>query len=122
MRPGAFLPAFSLRRPVTTSMLLAATLVLGAISYSGIPVQLMPRGYDHPYLWVWMPYNNASPQEVERTIAVTGNAALVALLQNQAVFAQEVDADLFVAAIPDDVATSSLRFDRETTAQDLLAD
>ncbi len=68
MRVGSSLPAFSLRRPITTSMILAATLVLGAIAYGGIPVQLMPRGFDHPFLWVWMPYTNASPQEVEQTI------------------------------------------------------
>jgi HAE1 family hydrophobic/amphiphilic exporter-1 len=68
MRLGSFLPAFSLRRPVTTAMVLVATLVLGAIAYQGIPVQLMPRGFDYPFLWVWMPYTNASPQEVEQTI------------------------------------------------------
>jgi len=68
VRVGSSLPAFSLRRPITTSMILAATLVLGAIAYGGIPVQLMPRGFDHPFLWVWMPYTNASPQEVEQTI------------------------------------------------------
>lgn len=45
-----------------------ALLVLGGISYARIPVQLMPTGYDFPFIWMWAPYRNASPQEVERQI------------------------------------------------------
>jgi len=60
--------AIALRRPVTVSMGLLALLVLGAISWVRIPVQLMPTGYDFPFIWMWAPYRNASPQEVERQI------------------------------------------------------
>lgn len=49
---------------------------------------------------------------VARSIAVTGDAALVANLQNQAIFANKTGAALWVAAIPDDVDQASLRFDR----------
>ena len=29
----------------------------------------MPSGFENPYLWVWIPYPNANPQEVEEQIA-----------------------------------------------------
>ena len=65
---SSMLPRFALRRPVTVTMGLAAMLVLGAIAWQRIPVQLMPTGYDFPFVWMWAPYRNASPQEVERQI------------------------------------------------------
>ena len=65
---GSLLPRFSLNRPVTVSMFLVAILVMGALSWQRIPVQLMPSGYDFPYLWVWMPYRDSTPQETERQI------------------------------------------------------
>ncbi|MCO4769069.1 MAG: efflux RND transporter permease subunit [Deltaproteobacteria bacterium] len=65
---GSSIASIALRRPVTVSMGLLALLVLGAISYARIPVQLMPTGYDFPFIWMWAPYRNASPQEVERQI------------------------------------------------------
>ena len=68
MGAGSRLPRFALRRPVTVSMGLLAMLVLGAIAWTRIPVQLMPTGYDFPFVWMWAPYRNASPQEVERQI------------------------------------------------------
>jgi len=67
-RVGRSLPALALRRPVTVVMGMLALLVLGGISYARIPVQLMPTGYDFPFIWMWAPYRNASPQEVERQI------------------------------------------------------
>ena len=65
---GEVLPRFALRRPVTVTMGLLAMLVMGAIAWTRIPVQLMPTGYDFPFVWMWAPYRNASPQEVERQI------------------------------------------------------
>lgn len=66
--PATMLPRFALNRPVTVSMILLAILVLGAISWVKIPVQLMPSGYDYPYIWVWMPYRDGTPRETERQI------------------------------------------------------
>jgi len=65
---GGLLPRFALNRPVTVSMLLLAIAVLGAISWVRIPVQLMPSGFDYPYLWVWVPYPDSTPRETERMI------------------------------------------------------
>ena len=67
-RAGSLLPRLALKRPVTVSMGLLAMLVMGAIAWSRIPVQLMPTGYDFPFVWMWAPYPNASPQEVERQV------------------------------------------------------
>ena len=67
-RPGVSLPGLALKRPVTVSMGILAMLVLGAIAWVRTPVQLMPTGYDFPFIWMWAPYRNASPQEVERQI------------------------------------------------------
>jgi hydrophobic/amphiphilic exporter-1 (mainly G- bacteria), HAE1 family len=61
-------PRFALSRPVTVSMMLLAVLVMGLLSWQRIPVQLMPGGYDFPYLWVWMPYRDSTPRETERQI------------------------------------------------------
>jgi len=65
---GSLLPRFAVHRPVTVTMILLATLVLGAIAWARIPVQLMPSGYDFPYIWVWMPYPDSTPRETERQI------------------------------------------------------
>ena len=52
----------------------------------------------------------------ERSIAVTGTAALAANLQNQAIFADMAGATLEVAAIPYDTEQADLRFDRDEMA------
>jgi len=64
----SLLPRFALARPVTVSMILVAVLVMGLLSWQRIPVQLMPGGYDFPYIWVWMPYRASTPRETERQI------------------------------------------------------
>ena len=66
--PGSVLPRFALSRPVTVAMMLVAVLVMGVLSWQRIPVQLMPGGYDFPYLWIWIPYSDSTPRETERQI------------------------------------------------------
>jgi len=66
---GFALPAFSLRKPVTVMVGLAALLVLGAMAYLRIPVQLLPEGLTMPFLLVHINYWNATPREVEEQIA-----------------------------------------------------
>ncbi len=69
MNHRAFLPNFSVNRPVTVIMMLAAILVVGVISYSKIKLELMPPGFTPPFLRIYVPYPNANPQEVEEQIA-----------------------------------------------------
>ena len=68
MRRSSSVAEFCLRRPVAVGMLTLSSLVLGVIAFFQIPVQLMPTGYDFPYLWLWIPYEHSSPQEMERAV------------------------------------------------------
>jgi HAE1 family hydrophobic/amphiphilic exporter-1 len=63
------LPRFSVNRPVTVVMILAALLVVGAIAYHRIPLALFPEGYEEKALGVFVPYPNASPRDIEQKIA-----------------------------------------------------
>ncbi len=62
------LPALSFDRPVTVLMLFAACLVIGVLAYTRVPLQMMPNGFEPGFLWVWVPYNDASPTEVDEQI------------------------------------------------------
>ncbi|OQY27991.1 MAG: hypothetical protein B6244_08585 [Candidatus Cloacimonetes bacterium 4572_55] len=62
-------PRFALNRPITVFMAILGLLVIGAIAFSRIPVELMPEGFIPPFLGVWAPYPNANPQEIEEQIA-----------------------------------------------------
>ena len=48
----AALPRFSLQRPVTVLVLMLSALVVGAVATLGIPLELIPRGYQAPQLVV----------------------------------------------------------------------
>ncbi len=58
---------YSIRHPVTICMLLLCCLVLGGMSLMRIPLILLPE-VDFPQVEVYVPYPNASPEQVERTI------------------------------------------------------
>jgi HAE1 family hydrophobic/amphiphilic exporter-1 len=62
------LPKFSLRRPVTVTMILIAVLVIGFVSYTRIKLDLFPSGFNPPFLGVFVPYSDANPKEVEEQI------------------------------------------------------
>lgn len=65
----SLLPKFSINRPVTVLMTLLALLVVGYISFTQISVDLMPKGFEVPFLGVWAPYPNSNPKEVEEQVA-----------------------------------------------------
>ncbi len=69
MNKQAFLPRLAVNRPVTIIVTFLAILVVGFIAYQQIPIELLPSGFNPPYLGVWIPYRNANPQEVEQQIA-----------------------------------------------------
>jgi len=58
------LPSFSLRRRVSVVVLLATILVVGVIAGLGIPLELIPRGYEEPSLMVAAVWNDAPSQEM----------------------------------------------------------
>ncbi|MBN2433585.1 MAG: efflux RND transporter permease subunit [Acidobacteria bacterium] len=61
------LSEFSIKYPVTICMALVCFMVLGTISIIKIPVELLPE-VDFPHVQVFVPYPNASPEQVEQTI------------------------------------------------------
>ncbi|MDX1677757.1 efflux RND transporter permease subunit [Arsukibacterium sp.] len=57
----------ALSRPVTVTMLFISLLLFGSLASRLLPLEMFP-GIDIPQLYVNVPYNNASPAEVERLI------------------------------------------------------
>lgn len=58
---------FSVSRPVAVTMRIAALVLLGAISFSRLPIDLLPR-VDLPIVAVSTNWNNTPPQEMETQI------------------------------------------------------
>lgn len=68
--PGRFsLPGFAIRRPVMMCMLLLSVMILGAIAFYKTPLEFIMR-VDVPFLWCYIPYPGATPQQVEQEVAV----------------------------------------------------
>ena len=64
---GSALAAFSVRRPVTIAMLFLSMVVMGLIAATRIPLVLLPD-IQFPFLIVYVPYPNATPQQIQETI------------------------------------------------------
>jgi hydrophobic/amphiphilic exporter-1 (mainly G- bacteria), HAE1 family len=63
------LPRFSLDRRITVLVLLASTLVVGAVAAIGIPLELFPRGFTAPHLGISVPWSDApAPEVMEKVI------------------------------------------------------
>lgn len=58
---------FAVHRPVVTTMVTLIVIILGAISFSRLPVDLMPD-ISFPTLSISTSYENASPEEIEELI------------------------------------------------------
>lgn len=69
MQRESFLAKLAVNRPVTITVTLIAILVVGIVAYQKIPIELLPSGFNPPFMGVWIPYPNANPQEVEEQIA-----------------------------------------------------
>ena len=63
-----WLPAFSVRRPITTIMIFLAFCVLGMIAWSRIPLELFPSDFSGRSLWVWVPCGQSAPRESEANV------------------------------------------------------
>lgn len=63
-RPEHLLPRFSLNRRITVLVMIATVLVVGIIAALGIPLELVPRGFDEPSLQVQVSWQDAPAQEV----------------------------------------------------------
>lgn len=61
------LPGLAIRRPVTALMVLVSIVVLGVVALTRLPLAFMPD-IQEPELFVQLPYQNASPEQVERML------------------------------------------------------
>ncbi|MCP4573915.1 MAG: efflux RND transporter permease subunit [bacterium] len=61
------LPELAIKRPVTTLMVLVSIIVLGLVALARLPLAFMPD-ITEPELFVNVPYENASPEQVEQMI------------------------------------------------------
>ena len=66
--PDTGLYASLVRRPVATVMAFVAALVFGAVSYTNLPLNLMPD-LDYPTLTVRTEFPGAAPGEVETYVS-----------------------------------------------------
>ena len=64
---GSAIAAFSIRRPVTIAMVFVSLLVMGFISIGRIPLVLLPS-VTFPGLFVYVPYSNATPEQIQQSI------------------------------------------------------
>ncbi|MFQ5743207.1 MAG: efflux RND transporter permease subunit [Acidobacteriota bacterium] len=66
---SSLLPRFAVSRPITTIMVYVAILVVSAVAYTRLPLELLPAGFSAPFLSLRIPYPNSTPEEVEQSIA-----------------------------------------------------
>jgi HAE1 family hydrophobic/amphiphilic exporter-1 len=64
------LPRFSLDRRITVMVVMMTALVVGAISTAGIPLELVPRGFEAPTLTVTAGWRDAPPRDVMDKLAI----------------------------------------------------
>jgi HAE1 family hydrophobic/amphiphilic exporter-1 len=57
----------AIKRPVTIFMIFVSLVVLGAVSLVKLPLEFMP-GIDLPFLYVWTPYRDSLPTQIEKEI------------------------------------------------------
>lgn len=70
MSRGGGLPGLAVARPVTVVMSLAALLVVGLIAQRNLPTQLLPSGFDLPFMWIHVPTLPTAPADNERAVAL----------------------------------------------------
>jgi len=61
--------SFSVRRPVGLFVAFITLMVIGVISYSRIPLQLLPEGFTDDSVQIWVPNPGASARENEEKVA-----------------------------------------------------
>lgn len=67
--------AFTLRRRVTVLMMAASALLVGVVSYTGLPLELLPSGLQEPEVTIHIPVPSSTPMEVlEQVVRPTEEA------------------------------------------------
>ncbi len=61
------LPELSIRRPITTLMILLSVMVVGGIAMVRLPLAFLPN-VDIPFIGITIPYPNSNPTQIEKQI------------------------------------------------------
>jgi len=61
------LPELSIKRPVTTLMILLSVMVVGGIAMQRLPLAFLPN-VDLPFIGITIPYPNSNPTQIEKQI------------------------------------------------------
>ncbi len=64
------LTRFSLDRRITVLVLFLTTLVVGAVAGLGIPLEMIPGGFEDPFLMVYVPYRETPAPEMEQKLTI----------------------------------------------------
>ncbi len=72
------LPALSIRRPVTTLMILLSIMVVGGIAMNRLPLAFLPN-VDIPFIGINIPYPNSNPTQIEKQITKPVEEALATI-------------------------------------------
>ena len=75
---GASLASFAIRRPVTIAMVFFSLLIMGLGASQYLPLEKFP-GIDFPELYVQVPYQDATPAEIEKMITRPVEEALATM-------------------------------------------
>ena len=75
---GALLASFAIRRPVTITMLFLSLLIMGLGASRYLPLEKFP-GIDFPELFIQVPYEGATPSEIEKMITRPVEEALATM-------------------------------------------
>ena len=59
--------AFTTSRPIFTIMVTLIVILIGCVSLSRLPIDLLPE-ISYPVLSINTPYGNAAPEEVEKLV------------------------------------------------------
>jgi HAE1 family hydrophobic/amphiphilic exporter-1 len=84
------LSEFSVKHPIFTVMLTLIVIVLGAVSFSRLPIDLMPD-ITYPTLSIQTSYENATPEEIEELITRPVEGALSAVPGVEDVFSTSTE-------------------------------
>lgn len=75
---GAVLASFAIRRPVTIAMVFFSLLIMGLGASRYLPLEKFP-GIDFPELFIQVPYQDATPAEIEKMITRPVEEALATM-------------------------------------------
>ncbi len=92
---GMRLAGFSIRYPVTVCMIFVSFVVLGLVSLTKIPLVLTPD-INFPFIGVWVPYPNATPGQIQESIAKPLEEAVSTVPHVQRLMTRSSDDEAFV--------------------------